>query len=761
MKKKKLARLSQYLMAATLLGLLALILVCASIIHREKRKLDDLIAEGGSVSSVRVYAQPLELSAAAPVTRQHVVAMLRALDYRLVSNRPVHAGEYSEGDSELVIFSRGFNFPDRVQPETSVTVHFGHALLQRIESADRRSLEAWRLEPLRLAEWTVGASSARIRIHLGDLPTYVPQAVVAIEDKRFYAHGALDSVGLARAFFIDLRHGGWRQGGSTLSQQLARSIFLSTDRTWRRKVVEAGLAIYLEAHFTKPQLLEMYLNQVYWGQDGSSSLLGIEAVSRSLFGKSAAQLTLSDSALLAGMLQSPNRLSPRNTLSSALVRRDHVLHLMQEQGFISRAQHDLAVKEKVILSPLAGGSNSASYFLAMVHDDLADRYGLSVLVTSGWSIFTTLDPLLQKDAVAAIGRSRMGAQAALVALDPGSGAIRAWVGGTDYATNPFDHAGRARRQPGSAFKPFVALAALESRRATTATLLNDTPLTTLNHGLRWTPQNYDRRYHGSVAIWDALVQSLNVPFARLGMQTGLPQVVEVAHRAGIDSPLQAVPSLALGTSEVSVLELTSAYGTLAAQGRRTAPYFIERIVGPDGTIVESHQGESVAVFAPQPVFLVTQMLEAVLVEGTGRASHAMGFNGPGAGKTGTSEKNQDAWFVGYHSGLVCGVWVGFDRPKSLGSAAAGVALPIWVKFMNKALAREPAAAFVAPPGLNWKKIDPASGALARSGCPVRIERAFLGGTEPTQDCPLHPGGIIGFFRRLTGKAPKPSVVFGH
>ena len=758
-----------------------LVVACGWTLHREKQRLDDLIATGGEPPKVDVYGRWLALDPSLPVSRVRVEATLKRLDYRGVPAEPAAPGGVHLAGDEIAVYTRAFRFPDGAWPATIVHLEFSSNILTRVLDARGSPVSNWRLEPIRLAEWSPDAGAIRTRVHLSDLPPYVPEAVVAVEDKRFYGHGALDPIGLTRALWVDVRRGGLRQGASTIAQQLARSVFLSPDRTWRRKLVEAGLAVYLEMHFSKTQLLEMYLNQVYWGQDGSRSLLGIESVSRALFGKSATKLSLSESALLAGLLQSPNRLSPRTAWSVAMERRNHVLGLMREQRRITEAQLQAALRETIVLSPPSSSANAASYFLAMLHDDLADRYSLPALLQSGWSIFTTLDPLLQDAATSAVRsvRNEFPApakpkisnrhdamadepQAALVALDPANGAIRAWVGGTDFARSPFDRAGRARRQPGSAFKPFVALAALERRKATTATLLSDTPLTVTNNGTPWTPKNFDHVYHGAVSLWDSLAQSLNVPMVRLAMQVGLPSVIDAAHRAGIESPLRPVPALALGAGEVTVLELTRSYATLADGGRRNDPYYIETIMNPDGSIVDAHQCHPVNAFAAEPVFLVNQMLQAVIDEGTGRPAKAAGLSPWVAGKTGTSENNQDAWFVGFNPDMACGVWVGYDRPKSLRRAAAGVALPVWAAFMKSEQRLDvPSPPAPQPTGLVWKKIDPASGALVRSGCPKRADRAFIAGTEPRDRCPLHAGGIVGFFKRITGKTPKPATTFGH
>jgi len=739
---------------------LAFASLCAFLIYRERETLTRLGNPSWNAETTQVYSRWLDTAPQAGVSWERTLGWLAALNYRSVTGSPALAGGYSANYPELIVFTRPFRYPDKDYPAQLLRIEFVRGRLSRLEAlSGQATLPSWRLEPKVLAEWTTQTKTSRRRVKLSDLPPYVPRSILAMEDKRFFQHGPFDWLAIARAFWIDVRHIRLRQGASTVSQQLARSIFLNVERTWRRKVLEAALAAYLELRYTKPQLLEMYLNQVYWGQEGSESLLGIESASESFFGKPARALTLSESAVLAGMLQSPNRYSPRAAPGVARERRDIVLGLMRAQRLITDAQYAAALKEKVGAAP-AKKSDETAYFLAALRDQLSERYTLPVLMSEGWKIYTTLDPLLQHVAVKAVaspqpspdGRGRRSSgeatpQAALIAIDPASGAVRAWVGGTNYQTNPFDHAFAARRQPGSAFKPFVALAALEGRKATTATLLDDKPLSLQGKSGAWSPRNYDRLYRGPVSVWDAVVYSLNVPMVRLAMLTGVLAIMDAARRAGIESPLRNDLSLALGTSEVSLLELTGAYSTLAGQGVRFAPYTLETIVGNDGNILETHQALPQPAFAPEPVFLVTQMLEAVLDTGTGKAARTMGLSAALAGKTGTSENFQDAWFVGYATNLAAGVWVGYDRPKSLGRSAAGIALPIWTVFMKRAVVLDPPQNFEEPPGLVWKTIDTDSGLLARSGCPHRRKAAFLAGTEPTQDCPIHAGGLTGYFQR--------------
>lgn len=728
------------------LALLTLTFSCAIALYREEETLAFLLKPENVAQTTPVYSRWLDLRMDRPVVWERIVRWLEMAGYARVESDPSSVGQYRVQDSQLIIFVRPFKYPDHDYPAQRLRLEFrDRRLVKMTAEAGQAALEAWRLEPALLVEWSTQARTPHHQVRLAELPPYVSRAVVAMEDKRFFQHGAFDLIGIARALWVDLRGAKLTQGASTLSQQLARSIFLDVSRTARRKLLEAGLAVYLEARYSKAQLLEMYLNQVYWGQEGSDSLLGIEAVSRALFGKSARQLTIAESAMLAGMLQSPNRYSPRQFPQVARERRSLVLQLMRQQEFISEAQYKAALVEPLRLVP-ARSAKEASYVLAALRDQLAGQYSWTALISQGWRIFTTIDPLLQRLAARAVQPAK--AEAALVAIEPASGDILAWVGGKNFATSPFDRAINAKRQPGSTFKTFVALAAIESHRFSTASILEDKPLTLKGIDGPWRPQNYDHKYRGNVTLWDSVVNSWNVPVVRLAMSVGLASVTEMARRAGIQSPLRDDLSVALGSSEVSVLELTSAYGTIANAGVLAEPHPLNVILSPDGRRIAEHHPILTQAFSPESAFIVTQMLQAVIDQGTGKAARALGVTGPVAGKTGTSENFQDAWFSGYTSSLACTVWVGYDKPRSLGHSAASIALPLWSDFMKQALVFYPPQEFAVPKGLTWKAIDVESGLLVKTGCTHRRDAAFVPGTQPTEDCPLHPGGIIGLFKRL-------------
>jgi penicillin-binding protein 1A len=533
-------------------------------------------------------------------------------------------------------------------------------------------------------------------IGLHEMSPYIPEAVIAIEDRRFYSHFGVDPFGLARAMAENVISGHFTQGGSTITQQLAKNIFLKPDRTIERKVQEVLMAFWLEHKFTKDQILEMYLNRVYYG----SGSYGVEAASRRYFDKPAREVTLAEAALLAGLLKAPSRLSPARDPKAAEARAQLVLAAMREEGLIGDQELTTAMSAPATRAA-SFWTGSENYVADRVMDELPDLIGE---VRGDIIVDTTIDLDLQKLAENSIrrlikeeGKSRRVSQGALVSID-NRGAIRAMVGGADYANSQFDRASEARRQPGSAFKPFVYLAALEAGR-TPDSVRNDAPI---RIG-KWTPENYHEKYYGRVTLATALAKSLNSVAAQLTMEVGPKAVVEAAHRLGIESTLHANTSIALGTSEVTPLELTAAYVPFANGGYRPDIHVIKRITSTKGEVLfEDASGSMPRVVRPEIVGMMNAMMEQTLVRGTARKA---AFDWPAAGKTGTSQKSRDAWFVGYTANLTTGVWFGNDDGSPMKNVTGG-SLPAiaWHEFMVAAHKGVPVANL---PG-GWRA-DPAIG----------------------------------------------------
>ena len=511
-------------------------------------------------------------------------------------------------------------------------------------------------------------------LSLEQMSPYIPQAVIAIEDRRFYSHFGIDPLGLARAMITNVATGRMVQGGSTLTQQLAKNLFLSPERTLERKVQEVLLAFWLEHKYSKDEILAMYLNRVFFG----SNAYGVEAASRRYFNKSAHDVNLGEAAVLAGLLKAPSRLSPARDPEAAEERAQVVLAAMRDEGFVT----DREITTAMSLPPTRAKSywSGAEHYAAdMVMDQVPKLVGD---ITEDLVVETTIDLDLEKKADEAItavidaeGAKLDASQAALVSVD-GTGAIRALVGGRDYATSQFDRASKAKRQPGSAFKPFVFAAALEMGRSPLS-VRNDAPV---RIG-KWTPENYDQKYRGQVTLSSALASSLNTIAAQLVMEVGPDQVVKLAHRLGIESEMQANASIALGTSEVTLVELTSAYAPFMNGGYKATPHIIRRISTAKGEVLyENTYDNPPRVLAPEIVSMMNGMMLRVMTEGTGKRASLPGWQV--AGKTGTTQSFRDALFVGYTANLTTGVWFGNDDGKSMKKVTGG-GLPAkaWSRFM--------------------------------------------------------------------------------
>ncbi|MDB5363730.1 MAG: penicillin-binding protein [Rhodospirillales bacterium] len=526
-------------------------------------------------------------------------------------------------------------------------------------------------------------------LKLTDLPKALPEAVIATEDRRFYHHFGIDPLGIARAIFVDLRSGQMVQGGSTITQQVAKNLFLTPDKTLLRKVQEAVLAVWLERHFTKDQLLEIYLNRVYFG----AGTWGVDAASRRYFGKSARRLSPYECALLAGLLKAPTRFSPARDQARAATRTAQVLTNMVAAGYLSADEASTIQKQSFVLNAVPITRPGMRYYADWVQDQAA-TFGLSGDIT----VVTTLDPKMQLAAEGALeailakdGAKAAASQAALIAMSP-DGAIRAMVGGRDYQASQFNRAVQAVRQPGSSFKPFVYLTALE-KGLRPDDHFNDGPTRIGN----WQPHDFENRYLGDVTMAEAVAESLNTIAAQVGQKVGIRNVIATAHRMGITSDLNEDASLALGTGEVSLIELTTAYSTLANGGYAVWPYGIAAIRDAKGKVFyQRQQNTKGRIIQAQVVADMDRMLQGVIQHGTGKAA-AIGR--PAAGKTGTTSDYRDAWFMGYTADLVAGVWFGNDDASPMVKVTGG-SLPAhaWHDFMSAALKGQPIRPLTTGPG---------------------------------------------------------------
>jgi penicillin-binding protein 1B len=557
--------------------------------------------------------------------------------------------------------------------------------------------------------------------------------------------------GIARAVWVNLRGGRLRQGGSTLTQQLVKNIYLTHERTLGRKAQELILAVLLEVRYDKRQILEAYLNEIYLGGSGGVSLMGVGAASRAYFGKDASQLDLAEAATLAGMIHAPALTSPLDHPDKARERRDWVLERMAKLKLATPERAEKAMASPVTVAPEPVVRRRAPYFADAVALEAQRRFGLEDLADGGYVLFSSLDWRNQQAAYDAVRdglkavekgyqkgyKGKGPLQAALVSVDPETGGILAYIGGRGYEESQFDRAGQALRQAGSAFKPIIYAAAFEGRKVTPASFLEDEPLTVRLATVNWSPKNDDGTFHGWVTVRTALEKSYNPATTRLAMAVGMPRIVELAHDMGITSKMEPYPSVALGSAEVTPAELVSVYATLAAGGVRPPIHGLAAVLDRYGKPVEGAPlPKPKAVLSPQSAYLVTSLLQGVFERGTARGA-AAGIPGDVAGKTGTTNKRRDSWFGGYSPERATVVWVGYDDNSSTRLSGARAALPLWVRFTAKVAPRSGYSTFPQPPGVTTAVIDPTTGLLATEFCPYVMTEVFREGEAPSELCNRH------------------------
>jgi penicillin-binding protein 1B len=707
-----------------------------------------------------VYTAGQSLAPGVNVRAVDLVGTLRRLKYAETVRPPVGPGQFHRRAGAWEIYLRAPDGPGSPGPPRRVRLDLAGDRITGLIGGGK-PLAATALEPEVLAGADDRVAEEYRPARLSEIPRVLVDAVIAIEDHRFRDHRGLDLRSVARAAWVNARAGRVTQGGSTITQQLIKNRLLGARRTFGRKVGEAWLAFVLEWRYSKDQLLEAYLNEVYLGQHGALAVRGVGAASRVHFRKEVHQLTLAEAALLAGMIRAPNGYAPASNPTRARARRDVVLGRMRELGKIDERAHRAALRQAIRSGAGAGDGQPAAYFADYARQELEERYGTDAISAGrGARIYTTLDMALQRFAENAIlrGLDRLETryphlrrrprsdrlQAALVALDPETGEIRAMVGGRDHSLTQFNRVSLARRQAGSTFKPFVYATALTKRggavRFTAASLLDDSPVTVRAGKRLWSPRNYDDRYEGRVSVRRALEGSLNAATVRLARTVGLIKIVGTARALGMESRLAPVPAVALGAFEVTPLQIARAYLPFANGGvRPPAPITIRAVFEGDGEGLASGETErATRVLSPAEAYLMTSLLEGVINAGTGASARALGVRGPVAGKTGTTNDGRDAWFVGYSPTLVALVWVGFDSGAPHRLSGAQAALPIWADFMRQALWAYAAPAFAIPPGITIASIDATTGMQATRFCPVSQPEAFLAGTEP-RACDEHGG----------------------
>jgi penicillin-binding protein 1B len=747
-------------------------LVVAAYVYVQFSQMIILGFEGKRWSlSSKVYAEPESLYPGLPLRPNDLQASLERLGYRPVQVL-TSQGQYRMHTSRVDIALREFRYPYRYEPARTIHVTFGRNTVQEIrDPRGDEALSVVDLEPQLVSEFFTPEREKRQLVHIGDIPPHLIQAVIAIEDRRFYTHRGIDWLGILRALYRNVQAGGVTEGGSTLTQQLVKNFFLTPTRSIWRKSAEVIMAVMVEARYSKAAILELYLNEIYLGQRGSISINGVGEAARLYFRKDVQELTIAEAALMAGLIRAPHLYSPYKHPERAQERRNRVLTAMQDVGYLSPEARDRAMRTPLRVETVTLEINRAPYFVDLLREQLLQRYSVEDLTANNLTIFTSLDLRLQEAAQrvleAGLARvdGRLGkvaegreAQGALIAIQPQTGFIRALVGGREYASSQFNRVTQARRQVGSVFKPIVYAAALESafRRGepviTALTRVEDVPTTFSHDGRRWSPENYSGRYLGWVGPRTALEQSLNVATVKFAERVGYETVLRYARRMGMQSKLDPLPSLALGAFEATPWEVAQVYAVLANHGLRASPFSVKEVMTADGRVLEKHHIAVEATLQPATAFLVTDFLEGVFERGTARSARRSGFHGTAAGKTGTTDGGRDAWFAGYTSDLLVVVWVGYDDNRALGLTGAQAALPIWVDFMKEFLGGRTSQAFHPPPGVVQVTVDPMTGEVAHAGCPTRVTEVFIAGTEPKAFCALH-GTAAAAEKAISGPRP--------
>ncbi|HEV8577775.1 MAG TPA: PBP1A family penicillin-binding protein [Thermoanaerobaculia bacterium] len=711
----------------------------------------------------RLYGRATRLAEGRNYPPDLLIANLSGEGYREdETSAELPAGRFRRSKKSVAVHLRSFPLPDGSRGGGLVELAYRGSRITGLRR-DGKAVDSVILDPPLLASYYGPDFQERRPVTLDEVSKDLLAAVIAAEDDTFYRHAGFSPSGILRALWVNLRGGEVRQGGSTLTQQLVKNLYLTHERTLARKSQELLLAVLLEMRYEKQQILEAYLNEIYLGGSGGVSLLGVGAASRAYFGKDASQVDLAEAATLAGVIRSPANYSPLAHPERAKERRDWVLGRMAELKLVPRERIDAALAEPLTLAPEPVVRRRAPYFADSAALESSRRFGVEDLEDGGYVLFSTLDWSSQKVAQEAVewglkalekGYRHKGdgpLQAALVSIDPETGGILAYLGGRQYDSSQFDRAGRAQRQAGSAFKPIVYAAAFETGTAAPTSFLEDEPLTLQAGGKDWSPKNDDGSYHGWVSVRTALEKSYNPATTRLALQVGVRRIVRLGNDMGITTPMPPYPSMALGAAAITPLELATVYTTLANGGARPPVHELVAIVDRYGKPVEGAPlPKPVRVISSQTAFLVTSLLEGVFQRGTA-AGAAAGFSGDVAGKTGTTNKQRDSWFAGYAPERTTVVWVGYDDNSRTRLSGARAALPIWIRFMARVAPPGGYSTFPQPPGIATAVIDPTTGQLATEYCPVVLTEVFRQGQVPSELCNHHRSWTDAQFAEIAGQ----------
>jgi penicillin-binding protein 1B len=694
----------------------------------------------------RIYARPLELHAGLHISQASVVNELRQAGYR-EARREGEAGWFVRDGDGLEIALRPFVFWDGPQPAKRLRIAFEDGAAATVRDAEGRDVPLARLEPLPIGGIYPAGNEDRVLVRLGEVPKHLVQALLATEDRNFYSHHGFDLRGIARAA-VNFVRGRGLQGGSTLTQQLVKNFFLTPERTLSRKITELFMAVLLELHYDKNEILETYLNEIYLGQDRDRAIHGVGLASLHYFGKTVEHLSLAESALLVAMVKGPALYDPYRYPQRALERRNRVLRDTRDQGYATMQQYAAARAAGLGLSPKAPvGTSPHPAFLELVHRQLRRDYDEADLRSEGLRVFTTLDPRVQEVAERVLERRLAqydkekrfgppGLEGAIVVTDGQTGEVQALVGGRDVRFRGFNRALDAARPVGSLLKPVIYLTALaDPARYTLVTPIDDGPFVWKSRGAPdWEPQKYDRKFHGRVQLRTALAQSYNAATARLGTEIGIERVLATVKRLGIERELKPFAATLLGAVELSPLEVAQMYQTIASAGFRAPLRAIREVTTQDGRPLKPYPLKVEQAFAAEPTYLLTTAMQGVVSDGTAQPlKNWLPPESAVAGKTGTTDEQRDAWFAGFTGNRLAVVWIGYDDNRAANLSGAAAALPLWGELMA-ALDPEPLAP-ARPDGIENVLIDPQSGLRADGLCPDALELPFAQGSAPVESAP--------------------------
>ncbi len=762
-----------------------------------KKIVDARLSKPLFTDTAKIYAAPFEVRPGQKIDAAFVAHQLQEAGYTPEGQDPAsQMGTYSLGAGAVTVHPG----PDSYHAPDSATINFAGGVVSQITGQNGEQLGAYQLEPLLITGLSDAHRVKRRLVTYDDLPQYLVPAVTAIEDRRFFEHGGLSYTGILRSFVNDYLRPGHKmlEGASTIDMQVAKMFFLTPARTWRRKFLQVIVTMDLENKLDKKQIFQLYANEVPLGQRGSFSINGFGEAAQAFFGKNVSQLNLDECALLAGLIQSPSWLNPMRHPQRAMARRNEVLDAMVETGAITKDQAEAAKAQPIHLIPSSVDAGEAPYFVDLVRDQLSQRLGNDAYNEQGLHIYTSLDPQLQEAATEAVAEGMKNVddivrrqheravryeerhhlpikplvlpQVALVALDPHTGQVVALVGGKDYGDSQLNHA-IAHRPTGSTFKPIVFASAFNTSLAGTpltnfngtsavfspTTILNDEPTTfTTADGQTYSPHDFENKYFGQVTARFALMESLNNATIQLAQMVGLNNIIALAHQAGL-TDFRPTLSAAIGTYEATPLQLAGAYTMFDNNGIWEQPWMLASVRTANGNVIADYSNESKPLLDPRVAFLTTALMEAVINHGTGAGARSeYGFTAPAAGKTGTEN---DSWFAGFTSNLLCVVWVGNDDYSVLHMEGATAALPIWSTFMKKAVTLpqySDVKDFTPPQGVVEETLDKATNLVADPSCPDDYTAWFLDGTQPTDTCDHVNGNQRNIFQRIFGIGQKPA-----